>query len=222
MNTRFRMGLLGFALLSAFSASGTLVTYSGTGGNLPDRVSGDVDPGFADFDITIPATSATVNSIVSVTLTGLTHTWVGDTQAYLIDPLYDGTIANAAHAVSLFSPPDDDGANFNGTYTFVVDPTKQIIDQASAGQLSAYDIPGGTYAISDYGGGTDPGPRTDFTGSVGAPVAGVWTLEIIDYYPGDTGALVGWSITLDQGEVPEPAALGLVGLLGLAVRRHRA
>jgi subtilisin-like proprotein convertase family protein len=197
MKKRSMFALLGLAMLSALSATATIVTYSGSGGALVDAPDAST-PGVVDFDITIPATSVTVNSIVSVTLTGLTHTYVGDTQAYLIDPLYDGTVANAAHAVSLFSPPDDDAA-----------------------KASAYNIPSGTYAISDYGGGTLNGPRTDFTGSIGAPVAGVWTLELIDYYPGDSGALTSWSVTIDQGEVPEPACLGLAALVGMVGRRRR-
>jgi hypothetical protein len=198
---------------SAMTASATV--YNGAGGPLIDA--GD-DVGVSQFDINVSGTGGTVTSLNSVTVS-LTHTWIGDTIMELVAP--DGTTF-----VSLASPPDSESANYNGTYTFVVDPTKQTIDEVSGPLTTSQDIPSGIYAPSDYGGGDLPGERVDYSGFVGLDLDGTWSLYISDYGEGDTGDLTGWSFdaSYTTAVTPEPASIAAIaglGSLGLVRRRAR-
>jgi subtilisin-like proprotein convertase family protein len=201
-------------VLAASAMTANATVYNGTGGALVDA--GD-DVGLAQFDINIAGTGGTVTSLNSITVS-LTHTWIGDTVMELDAP--DGTTY-----VSLASPPDSESANYNGTYTFVVDPTKQTIDEVSGPLTTSQDIPSGLYAPSDYGGGTLPGTRVDYNDFVGIGLDGTWTLFIADYGAGDTGDLTGWSIDVDYSTAvtPEPASLAAIaGLGGLGLVRRRS
>jgi MYXO-CTERM domain-containing protein len=206
------------SLFVGFSASAALVTYNGTGGPIADATTSASE---TDFDIVISATNMQVNSVVDVTLNGITHTWLGDVGMYLLGPNTD--VNNAATYSSIMSPPDGESSNLNGNYVMVVDPLKQTIDEVSGPLTTSQNVPSGTYAISGYGGGTSNGPRTDYNAFVGSPLDGTWTLAVIDFAAPDSGALTNWSITLDVSPIPEPASLAAAGLGGLlVVRRRRA
>jgi subtilisin-like proprotein convertase family protein len=195
----------------ALAASSLAVTYTGAGFTLADGTSTAV--GVASSDITVTDTG-TVGSINSVTLTNLTHTWLGDLEIRLTN-VASGT------SVILASPPDLRSANFNGTYTFAVGTQYQTIDEASLNQASTYNVPTGTYAISSYGGGTNVGARTSYSALTGLPLAGQWRLEISDFAPGDTGALGSWSLNATPQAVPEPATMAALGLGAAAMLRRR-
>ena len=208
-----RTTLFAALLTGMFAGVGSAASYSytGAGGALVD---GATDAGAALFDINVSGTGATVTSIQSVTLTGFSHTFAGDLGVYLIGP--DGTTYS-----TLVAPPDDDGANFGGNYTFVVDATKSTIDGATVGAATTFNIPSGTYAISDYGDGVNPGPRSDFSALAGQPLDGTWTLEIDDFYAGETGTLGSWGFTANAGVAPEPTSIAALGAAGLLLHRRR-
>ncbi len=187
-------------------------TYFGSGGPLVDH-DGD-NPGIALFTINVSGTGADIASLDAITLTDFTHTWLGDTVILLLAP-------DNATFVLATSPPDLHSANFNGDYTFVVSNILPTIDEIADGQPSTFDVPSGSYAASDYGGGSDPGPRVDWAEMQGVGLDGDWILQIYDFFPGDTGELGGWNFTVT---IPEPAGAGLLGAAAslLLVRRRRA
>lgn len=179
-----------------------------------DDVNSEV--GEASGDISIAGDGRTVASINSVTLTNLTHTWIGDLVVTLEH------VESGASTV-LTSPPDGRSANFNGTYTFLVDAGLQTIDEASLGQGTAFNLASGNYAMSNYGGGSAIGPRTDFAAFDGVSLDGTWRLTFFDFVGGDSGALGGWSF--DASAVPEPTSMlllaSVVGLGGLKLKLRR-
>lgn len=204
-----------------FAATGLLVTlmgglskadvFVGSGFALVD---GGAGIGVASGDIAISGDGRSVASINSVTLSNFTHTWIGDL-VITFEHVESGS------SVILTSPPDGRSSNFNGTYTFLVNPALQTIDEASLGQSDAFDLASGNYAISSYGGGTAIGPRTNFNSFAGINLNGTWRLTVEDFVGGDSGAVGGWSF--DVSAVPEPASMLLIatvlGIGGFRMRR---
>jgi len=156
----------------------------------------------------------TVDQVTSVTLTNLTHTYIADLAISLLH-------VESGQSVVLTSPPDDTAANFGGTYTFVVDPGLQTIDQVTRNTNTSFVVPTGSYAISDYAGeGGENGPRTDFTAFAGIPLSGTWRLSIEDFEVLGTGTLGSWSFaatTTSAAAIPEPGTLALLPLGALAL-----
>jgi subtilisin-like proprotein convertase family protein len=190
----------------------------GPGGQLVDA---STVVGEFTSNIVLNLAGVTIEEVVSVTLTGLTHTWLGDLVIGL-EHLESG------QSVTLTSPPDLRSANLNGTYTFLVNPLVPTLDEASLGLGTSAIVPPGNIAISDYGGGDDIGPRTDFSPLSGLPATGTWQLFIFDFAGGDTGALTSWqfdAITSTASSVaPEPGTLTMLlpGVLaGCFVIRRR-
>ncbi len=133
-----------------------------------------------------------VTSITSVTVTGLSHTWVGDLQFVLKNP--------AGARTNIFVRPGFTGAGFGssgdflgGTYTFVSPPTPGL---PGAGAPAA-----GTYGQSfatwtNGGAGVSNGALSGVTGG-----AGTWTLEAFDWGGGDTGSFSGWTLSGEDTSV---------------------
>lgn len=183
--------------------SGTFLhadVFNGAGFSFVDATA--TSAGVATGNIVIAGDGRTIGSFNSVTLTGATHTWLGDLEIILRN-------VTTGQTVTLTSPPDARGANFNGNYTFTVNAGLQTIDEATNGLLDADNLASGSYAISSYGGGTNPGPRTNFNSFLFLPFDGTWQLQVSDFGVQDTGALTGWSI--DITAVPEPTSIALLG-----------
>ena len=167
--------------------------------------------GTAFGNIVVAGNGGTVASIDSVTINGFTHTFIGD---IFVD--FRNVTNATAVSVRLAGPPDASAANFNGTYTFSVNPALQTIDEAAFGKLDADDIAPGRYAIADYGGGTANGARTNFNSMSNLAIDGTWQLRVIDFGAGDTGAITGWSFNATITAVPEPSCIALLGGVAFA------
>lgn len=146
---------------------------------------------------TVPVAGLTSDVVISsVSLNGLTHTWLGDTEIRLYKP---GAAAppSTTNSVVLSSPPDGRGCNYNGNYRFT-DNAAQSVDAATAGCSSTTNLPAGDYRTSTYGGGTANGPVTSLTTSIGnmtpAQANGNWLVCVFDFATPDGGAVASTAI----------------------------
>jgi subtilisin-like proprotein convertase family protein len=165
-----------------------------------------------------------IASFNSATLTGLTHTWIGDMQVYLTSPA--GTRVNLFSRLGNTTATGFGNSNdTSGNYTFTDGGA------ALGGALGTGPVPAGTYARSTNqtaavvqvgaDGATQGINNNAFSAFNGQSVTGIWTLTIREYGVGDTGTLAGWSF---DATIPAPGALALLGLAGLVTggRRRRA
>ena len=189
--------------------------HSGGGGPLvdgPDSTGSNFNE--SAFTITVAGEGGVVTSINSVTLTNVTHTFLGDLQIVLRGP--DG-IAQA----NLLSSPDNEASDLGGTYVFVVDAGVPTLPEAALTVSGTTAVDSGTYAISGYLDANNPGPRTTYDPLVGQNADGVWTLGIRDYYTNDVGDLGSWSLNLTSS-VPEPGSATVLALAGAGLLARRS
>jgi subtilisin-like proprotein convertase family protein len=180
-------------LLTAGSLTAQAQLLAGSGFSIMDATASGT--GYSSDTIVVAGTGRTVGTVNRVTLTGLSHTWIGDLQITLYR-------ADLNIHVDLVSAPDLAWSNFNGTYTFLVNPSLRTVDEAILGQPDRYDLPSGSHAMSTYGGGTANGTRTNFSAFAGVPLDGIWMLEVWDYATGDTGSIGGWSLAITPAGTP--------------------
>ncbi|MCI0629341.1 MAG: PEP-CTERM sorting domain-containing protein [Phycisphaerales bacterium] len=208
----------------ADTASGGGGTIIGSGGgswvNLPAGAT--ILPGGPASNTSSIVLPVGVASINSITITGLTHTWIGDTHAVLIDPT--GAMHNIYVRPGLFNTSvfGNSGDFLGGTYTFV-DSGGLSLPTSSSPIVSP---PAGTYNTTD-GGSPDPEANwvngnlgifnTPFASISGA--AGTWSLRFYDWDPADSGTFTGWE--LNYNAIPAPGALALLGLAGVVGSRRR-
>lgn len=188
------------AMLAIAGLAGTAAaqSYNGAGFAIPDNSA--AGPGSASSSIVI--TDAGSVQDLTVTLTGMNHTWVGD----LII-----TLSNGSSSIDLINrtgngPTSTFGFSWNldGDYTF---------DDAAGQSFEGFGNPG-TGVILSSGSYAPEGALSSFNGG---SLAGTWTLSISDNATGDTGGLSGWTLT----NVPAPSAVALLGLGGLVAGRRR-
>lgn len=208
MTKWFLIGLLSFAFASPALAD---VVGSGTGFVIPDN-----NPAGVSSTITFSDDLVITGNLV-VTLTGLTHTWVGDVTATLIAP--NSTSHTLFFRIGKTTPAGTgDSSDFNGTYIFSDAATGDIWAEAAArNQISA--LAPGAYRTTAEG---SPVFTTMDSVFAGLSTQGDWTLRMADLSGGDSGGLVGWSLSMSA--VPEPNSLTLLALAGLtlvAKRRRR-
>lgn len=193
------VAILGFAMTASatpFSAGGGGITDGGVG------CSDASAPSTVFPVITIPGGAG--DTIDSVELNGLQHTWAGDLEITLDGP--------AGYNTHLLDQPGASGTGCGSSSDFVASNT---YDWANSGGLfpesPGNPIPSGTFQpTADPGGPSTPLPS-------GINTAGDWTLTITDHSGADTGSLGGWTINV----TPEPSTLGLLAIGGLALLRRR-
>jgi hypothetical protein len=210
--------IAGFAtVLTVLPAHAATFTGSGAGFTIPDN-----NPTGASSDIVVADNFSIAD--ITVTLTNLNHTFIGDLIATL-------TKVDTGTTVSLFNRIGrvgntgfGDNSNFSGTYRFN-DAFAGDIWVVAAGGNSTFNVPGGDYYPTAANSGALVPILPAFTG---ASSAGTWRLTISDNASADTGSLGSWTLDLvgasSPTAVPEPGsllgllALGLVGA-GSALRR---
>ena len=129
---------------------------------------------------------------MTVTLSGLSHTWVSDIDLLLVGP--------AGQKVLIFS---DVGDNFNANNITVT-----LSDAAASSLPATGSFASGTYKPTDYsanppGADVFPGPApagpygTVLSGFNGTDPNGTWSLYVVDDGPDDSGTINGgWSVTI--------------------------
>jgi subtilisin-like proprotein convertase family protein len=185
--------------------------YTVPGGPILDNTS---------LTLTFPVVNTGNVTSIDLTMTNLTHSWVGDLIATLQAP--DGTTADIMRRLGATTSSGlGDSSNFGGTYRFIdsgVDPVPPLVALDSNGAL-----PSGDYWATTLGTATNAGNKVNLNLTFGGhSAAGVWTLTISDNAGGDTGTLE--SATLNVNTVPEPATISALclGGAGLLVRRRRS
>lgn len=154
-------------------------------------------PGFAINDSsanssTLVAGAPSSITTVTVSIIGLSHTFLFDLNAFLTAPNGD--------VITLFNDVAT-GGDPNGTYTF---------SDSAAAPVGTGDLSGGTFLAQG-------GSMNALFG--GDNAAGIWTLNVNDEIGGDTGSVQGWELRITG--VPTPGALALLGMGGLLVSRRR-
>jgi len=205
------------------SASGAVVV--GAGGALPDATSGNSIPNSGFFSSSAASSFVgDITGIKSVTLSNLSHTWVGDMQITLISP--NGTRVNLFSRFGVTTATGvGSSKDLGGTYTFVESGGLAWNPIAGAGLYPGgiYDRSTNTNALTvqvgTVSGVQGLNPNT-FASMIGGASNGNWTIEYRDFAGGDIGTLGGWSV--DFNFIPTPGALALLGVAGLAGRRRRA
>jgi subtilisin-like proprotein convertase family protein len=177
------------------------VVGSGSGFNIPDASAGG-----ASSTVTFTENELITGNVV-VTLTGLTHTWVGDVTATLIAP--DSTSHNLFFRIGRVGSGFGDSSDFGGTYIFGDSATNDIWAEAAA-RLGNEAITPASYRTTSSDSASFTSIDSAFSG---LSTQGTWTLFMSDLEGGDVGSLGSW--TLSMSAVPEPNSLALLALAGL-------
>jgi subtilisin-like proprotein convertase family protein len=187
-------------LLGLTAAAQANVYGPQAGGPIPDA-SIDFTGGTPLVSTLNIAGAGTIVSVNSITLTGLSHTWVGDLLVVLQAPNGDniqvfGRLGCTANATV------GNGSDLAGNYIF------QNTGTAFGGAAGTGLVPAGTYARRSVPATlTIPPPdNDDFTVFNGDSANGNWTLTINDWATLDTGSLTSWSLDITvSGGSPCPA-----------------
>ncbi len=200
--------------LSAVPALAVTETFSSvTAAVIPDN-----DLGGLVQTLTPATTLATVGN-VTVTLK-TSGGWNGDLYAYLF---HDDTIAVLVNRIGRTAAQPD------GSFTSGLDIT--LTDIALTDVHFATDVFGHFISGNYQPDGRVVHPNSSLDTSlrapslsqyIGGPAAGAWQLFIADVAAGDQATLLGWSITLSDVTVPEPATAALLaGAVALLLVRRR-
>ena len=163
----------------------------------------------------------TIQSLDSVVVHGLQHTWVGD---LVVTLTHNGVTVDLLDRIRRTDPAlggiagFGDDSDLNGDYAFA--PGGQDMEPIAAGLPDGGVIPPGTYAPFPNAtpGASSPAIGT-FADFAGMNAAGEWVLHISDRAAADTGLFNGFSLNLTA--VPEPTSLTVLALGAIALRRRR-
>lgn len=198
--------LVAGALVAAMATPGLATMYTTAGGAIPDN-----QPGNALL-LNFAVTDVGAITSVDLTLTGLTHTWIGDIVATLTGPSGSMNILNrTTNNTTQCASTVGNSANTAGNYLFQ-DGGANI---AAALASSPVTLAAGTYTASDrVVASTCTAPISFAAVFNGGNAVGNWTLSVSDNAAADVGTLT--SATLNVVTVPEPATFGVL-LLGLGI-----
>lgn len=203
MRTLVGIGVTAVVMLSAPALGNELKTYNGPGGPLVDSPAAGTN-GVARFTIFVPD-HGIIKSFKSISLVGFSHTWAGDLIIRLTHKDNNMTVTLLDLPGQVAPAGGGDSADFDGgTYTWT-----------DAGFVYDADVFGATVTNHSLG----PIPPSHLSDFVGKDKYGTWSLTIIDTFPADTGMLGSWNIVINN--VPGPATLALLGMLGFRRRRRR-
>jgi subtilisin-like proprotein convertase family protein len=180
------------------SGAGDFIPNQGTGGDA--AAVGDAGAVWDTTQAGFPGSSTVsvpeaVTSIDCVTVHGLSHTWIGDLQATLVDPAGNEHLIFVRPGYLNTGTFGNSGDFLGGDYTFVESGGMDLPDQSStstspaAGCYNQTFSTGGTTWVS----GTNNISNTPLSGISGA--AGDWQLHIYDWAGGDTGQFTGWTLS---------------------------
>jgi len=114
------------------------------------------------------------------------------------------------------------GANLNGDYTFVDDPTASTLNEVAATLSDAQTVPSGRYRMSGgiliFG---NAGNGTDLDHFAGTSVRPGWSLLFLNYSLQNTGRFDSWTATVRVSTVPEPSGIGTLAFGALLALRRR-
>ena len=182
-------------------AQATIPTFTGSGSgfSIPD---GNPTGAFSDI---VVADNFLINDI-TVGLSSLTHTWIGDLIATLTHTDTNTTV-DLFNRVGKPTTFYGDNSKLNGSYNFNDAFTGDLWTVAQGGD--SFDIPGGDYFPTGAGSSAKVPMLTTISG---LPSSGTWRLKISDNASGDLGTLGSWSLNL-QGSSPAsvPGPLPLLG-----------
>jgi subtilisin-like proprotein convertase family protein len=200
--------IAGFAtVLTVLPAHSATFTGNGTGFTIADNNA-------TGASSTIVVTDNFSIADITVTLTNLNHTFIGDLIATLTK-VDTGTTVSLFNRIGRVGTGNGDNSNFAGTYRFNDAFTGDIWVVASGGN-STFNVPGGDYYPTAVDSGALVPILPAFTG---ASSAGTWRLTISDNAASATGSLGSWTLSLvgasSPTAVPEPGSL--LGLLALGL-----
>jgi hypothetical protein len=217
------------AVIGVLAAPLGAQTYNGPGGVIPSAGSGG-----GTYDATLPCTTVPANFFTStilvpvpvctvdqIQLDNWTHTWVGDLQIVLVDPGGTGHNIMVRPGFNSAGAFGNSGDRLGGTYKFVKVGGLPVPHAAATNMLAGtYNEdfgdpnigafpPGGLWlAGNTIADGTNPLLTVNNgMGSVVCPppfAPGAWELRIYDWAGGDTGAISGWSISVNGNKPPPP------------------
>lgn len=192
-------GLLSAVCLYSSPGQALTITGTGVGFAIPDA-----NPAGQSSTISISQDVALTG--IQVTLSSLSHTWLGDLIATLSKP-------SSGQTVTLFSRIGrvntglGDSSNFGGTYRFSDSFTGDLW-AAAAGGDGSFSIPSGDYFAS----GANSAAKLNILGVfAGTSSLGDWVLNISDFTGGDAGTLGSWELSLTGDPTAVPAPLPLLG-----------
>ena len=198
----------------AVASSSFAVTYGpSTVGSIPDNNTTGVSSTIA--------IGTGIASVQSITLTDISHTWVGDLIITVTAP--DGSVVDLMRKLGSGTTGGvGDSSNFNAaTITFAVGGADMWALATNGANGDTFDIPSGTYA--PFGNLFTGVASTSYSSSSYASfdnqLAGNWTIKVLDTAGADTGAIGSWQI--EATPVPEPATMSALALGAVAMLRRR-
>ena len=172
--------------------------------NIPDNSMTGVS-----IDLVIANTDI-IQSVDSVQLKNLVHTWMGDLVITLTH-VETGTTAELIDRVGRTTTSGfGNSGDLNGNYS--------IVDGGAAWPATAAIAPGTYTQFSNGTAGESLAGGNPLSVFVGESLAGTWRLTVKDLGSGDTGSISAFCLNVT---VPAPGSLALLGLGGLVATRRR-